>query len=647
MKKNLFLAALAVVALASCSDDNFVGNNSPDNVITTDTDAISFGSFSKGLTRADHYGKDAATMLSNKFIVGGYKGNSTAMTTVFSDYLVQYTENTAATTESNTSDWEYVGYLAPASSQISGNKQTIKFWDYSTDQYDFIAYSTGAAGAQIPGSGLGDNNVRVMTIDYANKATKAYSLGGSRQNLAKCYIADMVSVYKNGADPLYAYQNEVPLTFRNLATKVRVALYETVPGYSVKDVKFYTTDAANNTDIATGASETKVTLFTSGSDTKDNFYTNGTFNVYFPTTGETNISNSDYNKAHVSFVPNASTTTQDFGALNYTGEEQNEAVGNVYLGRNLPNATYAGGDADHYYTIMLPNEEGTVLELRIDYTLLATDGSGEEIKIHGAKAFVPAIYATWKPNYAYTYVFKISDNTNGWTNTDTTEPAGLYPITFDAVVVDAEEYQQSTITSVTTPSITTYQLGHDPEHTDEYSAANGTIYISAMVEGNPKTDIGSKGYLYKVTNESENTTLKLEANVMDALNIQKSVDGNNITGYNGLILTRQDLYYATTIPGVDGNDLVEGTDYPQYSTVRFAPEKGTYAFCYRVSQGTETPVLIAETLATAPTGWPTDWFKDAAGTQAAPTTFAPGNYYKKRYTNKNDVWAVKVIIVDD
>lgn len=652
MKKKLFFAALALVAMAGCtSDENVTVVSPPDPAPETTSDAIVFSTVSKGATRADHFGADAAAMLNKKFIVGGFKGDGSTMTSVFDNYIVKWEENTAATTESNSSDWEYVGITAEAPSSIAGNTQAIKYWDYSTTQYDFIAYSTGIKepNAEPTSTPLGDK-IRVSAIDWDALDTKAYTLGGSRENLAECYIADMVTVYKDGTDPQYAYQQEVPLVFRSLATKVRVALYETIPGYSVKDVKFYIDDT---TPITTGASDANgVTLFTSGNGTNNNFYTFATAWVYFPNTGRTEkeANNTDYNKAHVDLHPVASTasTTQDFGGLNYnsTNYEGNLQSG-AFLGRTLNTASYAGDEAVNYYTIMLPNEEGAVLELRIDYTLVAIDGAGEEIHIHGAKAFVPAIYTQWKPNYAYTYVFKISDNTNGWTNTDMTEPSGLYPITFNAVVVDSEEYTQSTITTVATPSITTYQLGHDVTK-DEYEESKGNIYVMVTEDGTPKTDIGSKGIVYTLAKDAESKAEFSEANVMDALNIQKKDDSGTITGYNGLILTPIDLYYANTIPGVDGNDLVEGTDYPQYSAVRFTPQSGkTYAFCYKASTGTPKDVLIAETLTSEPSDWSEGvWFTDAAGQTAAPSTFEKGNYYKKRYTNNNDVWGVKVIKVE-
>ena len=87
------------------------------------------------------------------------------------------------------------------------------------------------------------------------------------------------------------------------------------------------------------------------------------------------------------------------------------------------------------------------------------DSSGETIKVTGATAAVPAAFSKWKANTSYTYLFKISDNTNGKTNPDK-PTVGLYPITFDAVVAaEVDGTEQGTITSVSTPSITTYQQG--------------------------------------------------------------------------------------------------------------------------------------------------------------------------------------------
>jgi len=664
MKKYLFFAA-AFVALASCSDEQFVGNNSPNttDAIGDSNGAIVFNIGTKTVTRANHTGADAAKLLNNKFIVGGFKGatgTSTVYDTdgaistpgvpatgmVFDNYQVNWTTNTAGTTQSNTSDWEYVGlpFLAPSTLvNNEGVLQSIKYWDYSADQYDFIAYSTGDASIKTTGTAaeaIAANQVLVTAINAATASTSAYQLSGTAADLQKCYIADMVTAYKVDKSPVQPkFQDEIQFQFRALASKVRVALYETVPGYSVKDVKFYVDGTTNLSSTDATKKVANATLFTSGTDPKDNFYTAGTYTVFFPTIGANNLSNSDYNKAHVSFAPatSGSGTTKDFSTLNYTTKEKREKTGTQFLGRTSATASFAGLAANNYYQIAMPNEEGTVLELRIDYTLESVDGSGEEIKVHGATAFVPAIYAAWKPNYAYTYIFKISDNTNGWTSTLDTDPAGLYPITFDAVVLETEDNTQSTITTVATPSITTYQKGHVYTD-DEYKS--GDIYVQVMATGTLKTDLGTKGQLYTLNRAAT------EAEVMDALNIQTASDATTITGRNSLVLTKATSDATiTAVPGADGNDITVAAG----TAAKFTSAAGTYAYVYDATPA-EAPAASyyysANALTTEPTDWATAgvWYADPNGATPAPATFAAGTYYQK-YTNLNKVYGVKVIKV--
>ena len=628
--KKFFYLATALVALAACTNDDLVGPNPAPT--GQEKGIITFTSMSKGTTRADYVGADAAAKLNNHFTVAGFKGAGdvtatvVATGTVFDNYVVNWAQNTAATTESNTSDWEYVGTTAVAPSALAGNTQSIKYWDYSAAQYDFIAYSTGTAAAVTTAPSA--NQIQVSAIDAPNAKTAAYTLKGTAADLEKCYIADMVTVYKSSGD----YGKEVQLTFRALASKVRMAIYETVPGYSVKDVKFYT-DAT--TTLATGASATDATLFTTGTATKDNFYTGGTYTVSFPTIGSGNTGNSDYNKAHVALSDATKETTKAFGALNLVGRDYKEADATNYIGRTSATASFAGTTSP-YYQIAMPNEEGTVLELRIDYTLLSVDGSGEEIKVHGATAYVPAIYAAWKSNYAYTYIFKISDNTNGWTSTLDTDPAGLYPITFDAVVVETQDFTQSTITTVATPSITTYQVGH--VYTDnEYKA--GDIYVQVITDGTLKNDLGTKGQLYTLSRAAT------EAEVMDALNIQASSTATTITGRNGLVLTQASSDATiTTVPGADGNNITVNAG----EASKFAATANNYAYVYDATPATAPAASYyysAEALTSEPSDWGTSgvWYTDPNGVTAVGT-YADGTYYKK-YTNLNKVYGVKVIKV--
>lgn len=555
MKKFLFFAA-AITVMASCSSDEFVGNGTDPNNLP-ESQAISFGSFKAATTRADKTGADAAALLGNNFVVYGFKGNGTTQEKVFDHYNVNWVNNTAHTTTSNTSNWEYVAQAKHAHATTAA--QTIKYWDYATTQYDFIAWSKGTATAVYdPAAYDGDANVLITATTPGTMTSStggAYTIKGKAENLAKVYIADLVTAYRDETPS--DYQDEVEIKFRSLSAKVRVALYETIPGYSVKNVVFYT-------DASTAATDGKAHLYTTGGDV---FNEEGTYTVYFPTVGSAKKSNTDYNKAHVAFTAETSgtATVKDFGALDLANtavdKETAEATGKVYLGRASNEATYAGDDAANYYTLVIPNETGAVLNLKVNYTLLSTDGSGEAINVTGATAAVPAEYAVWKSGYAYTYIFKISQNTNGVTN-PSAGPAGLYPITFDAIVMNNEvDGVQETITTVAEPSITTYAKGAVVTTNDEY-AAGKNIYVMVNKGGSNVTlattgTINAK--LYTVTLEADAAQTINEASVANALaNGNQDPAGTwtvtDANGKNMVVTANSGLSAAAQIPAADAPD---------------------------------------------------------------------------------------------
>ena len=623
--KRYYLLAAAAIVFAGCSNNEFVGEDSG-RTQESDKGQIAFSSTLPAATRA-WYGADAAKMLNNKFIVSGFYGDKSTnavanTTTAFDNYQVQWKVNTAGTTASNTADWEYVGIDAAAPSKVTG-KQTIKYWNYSAGQYDFIAYSTGDNKVVTEGDPAA-GSVKVSAIAAPTKdKPAAYTIQGATADLAKCYIADMCTAYNPEQTGKPKFGDIVKFNFRNLATKVRVALYETVPGYSVKDVHFYADDNTKTADDKT-ITATAATLYPTAS-----FATAGTLTVSFPTVGTSNTGNTDYNKAHVAVVADKDKTeaSHAFGDLNYGNSDDPRLTGSSYLGTTLPNASYAGtGD---FYQTMLPNETGSTLTLRVNYTLVSNDGSGEEIHVYGAKAIVPAIYAQWKSNYAYTYVFKISDKTNGKTGLGTNDPEGLFPITFDAMITDVQNGNQATVTTVATPSITTYQKGHDPKATDEYSAKVGDIYV--MVDG--KSDLGTNGQLYTVS-AKEGVAIS-EATVHDALTIGPS--------RNGITLTKAESDATiTAIPGVDGNDITVTAG----TAAKFTPAAGTYAYAYKESDGTASELHTAVTLndESAPKDFGTSYYTDQE-CKIPATDYKKGTTYYQKVTNTGATYAIKVIKV--
>ena len=500
-----FIAAASALALASCSSDDFLGEIQG-NEQNGATSAINFGGDTGKITRATS-SSAAADLLEKNFVVVGFKGSETDAannkTYAFDHYNVNFKDGSAFSTESNRAGWEYVNQdmrvkgTDPAASLAQGAKQqTIKYWDHSCKSYDFIAFSMG--------KNVESKYATPTHVDKDKLATAAYTLSGNVNTLSECYISDMKTV----TEPNYNNAS-VSMSFRHLASKVRMALFETVPGYVISDVKFYTDATSTTTDNTEG------TLI-------GNFNNSGTLTVYFPTTGTKHAAEKDYNKAHVKFT--ASTTAGEtgvlnhkgFGAVNYNNQTEGQiSAGKTYLSQNAAEPSYCGAG----YQNVLPSEgAASAITLRIDYKLTSVDGSKETINVKGATATVPAEYTEWKSGYAYTYIFKISQDTNGSTGGSST---GLTAISFDAVVVDDEANGlQETITTVSDNSITTYGYKDNKVTTNGNEYVNGTdiyatVYVPAAGETAAKTVAPQK--LYTVTLETGATQTINEASVANAL----------------------------------------------------------------------------------------------------------------------------------
>ena len=239
------------------------------------------------------------------------------------------------------------------------------------------------------------------------------------------------------------------------------------------------------------------------------------------------------------------------------------------LATTSSNPTWDNGGA---YTPVFPFEANTnPLLLKLDFTLTADDGSPDVIQVKGARAIVPAQFVQWKSNFAYTYIFKISDKTNGTTgdvdaNDDPiTDPEGLKPITFDAIVVDMEDELQQTISSVSTRSITTYAEG---AIVNEYYVGK-SIYtvISTKTTGGVITPsaIGSAATEAQVYKLSQAAT---EAEVFAKLT------GSPIKGLTLTALTTPAATIESTVPLADGTT-------PSIANVKFTPSAtGYYAYVY-------------------------------------------------------------------
>lgn len=451
MKKYLIFAASAL-ALASCSSDDFLGEN-PGNVQNATT-AINFGGDAGKITRANTSNTaptDAGKLAGQFKVYGVKKTNDEMFHDVFPNY---YVWDDANSTTSNTNGWEYVGEKGTTGlgtgniTLPSIHDQTIKYWDYSASEYRFVAGSPIDAFTynkdleNISTMGTVITSATVTGLAGHIKANEA----GTALETYPVYVAKPVIVKKA------KYPNTVKFEFVRQQAMVRVGLYEIIPGYSITEIKFYEADATTATSNNVILTSAKTDYFVGGSGVKGTInydWTTPSYTYKYDDTGLTKSKNWYAGK----FTPNTKLAT--------TSSEANVA-------------TLYGTDKDMsetgYFTV-LPTPTATdasPILIKCDYTL--TDfNTGEVIKVTGATAAIPAAFSKWEANTRYTYLFKISDNTNGTTGT-TGDRAGLFPITFAAAVKESTDAQYGTTTTVATPSITTYQVGSVTDKGIEYKS---------------------------------------------------------------------------------------------------------------------------------------------------------------------------------
>ena len=414
--------------------------------------------------------------------------------------------------------------------------------------------------------------INKITEDAAGSVyTKGYEVtlkdGASWDEL---YFADRKVISKttdaeHGKHDVYG--GEVNFTFRNALTKVRVAMYETIPGYSVTIDKFYytkdgeaaqTTEAtdkfkadANNTPLVT--SETGVTYKV----------------VYYDETeAGGQLKNQPKMLPNAAGKPGATKTVLELG-------DGNNLKADTKLSEIITTPTYDTKDGK--YTLFMPQADNDkTLSLKVDYTLTSLDGSGEKIYVKGATAVIPAKYLCWRPNYAYTYLFKISDNTNGSTG-GTGDPAGLYPITFDASVVETETGNVEYISAMGTATITTFAVKDGLYQHDkaDYDYENGSDLYATVVDKDKNT----------VTLDVTNTKVyKLTADGVAAPNLSEAlvanwVGKNKRVYYN--VVDAAKYTFVSTVPAEDGKGNTNIIDLAPAKALKVAAvEAGKYVIEY-------------------------------------------------------------------
>lgn len=561
----LYLAATASMVLASCSSEEFLGQ-APSTIENEGVENyISFQSASTKLTRgADFTGAAAAAKLNNKFTVLGTQQYGGATQIVFNNYKVTYDESTKGATNpdgtlvdsTNATGWTY---LATAG-------QNVKYWNFGASRYDFVALS-------------GYDESKLIASTESNDLENL-----TPSSVSSIYVSDRVQATPSGTATSIAYGNTVGLTFKNMGAKMRLGFYETIPGYAVTNVRFYYGDNALNGNIKTAKQDAGL---------RGEFINKGSYSITYDTKNSavanllTGADKSDnVVLGQLNYKNYADATDAAFAGQKLNADGTTSAAGEAaFIGTTSTTATWAEISGEAWQSI-LPNAANEKnLVLRVDYDLIPLDGAANAadvavIHVYNASAVVPYTWAQWKPNYAYTYVFKITDQTNGWTTPpfdpdkdsdgdgipdiddddddndgipDTEDPdadgdgipddeqvppmpvvpdpdtenpnpyptGGLKPIVFDAIVSNIENYNQETITGVTKlggDAITTYSETSKITDNSEYKVGE-TIKLTSPSKGQWK-------YVMSSTEWTEQQLL--ENNTFSYITLTEVEDGKTI-----------------------------------------------------------------------------------------------------------------------
>lgn len=458
MKKSLFFAVAATI-LSGCASDELVDVSVP-NTGTSHSDirfTISQKNTTRGysdLNKTGHY----------NFGVFAYKSTD-KVNSVMPNYLVGYydPENGYGTQTGSTfgdqdgvadgfSYWmyegmgnkeyngTYAGGALTADYTSNNENQYLKYWDNAADYTCFYAYApyingTGTA-TYVDGTAQAATGADTYVLTIPNGTLKD---GYDDPSLAE-YMYASAKVAK--AD----YGHDVALQFHRLNAKVNIKFWEDVPGWKVRIL-----DLGNGHEGVKAAASIK-------EDGKGNYgykggkyYTANGVKIKFNDGAYQSMKQFEGTLAEPTVIDGNNATTINFKSPSDAkiGENRYEAALSPTTYYAIPKGdganVLADGNTD-YTTDQACDADlaKTGFTFHVSYELTAQD-TGEKIVVKNATVHVPYEYCNWKSNTHYTYIFKITRDSNGSTDEnptiDPTDPEvptvqSLYPIVFDNCTVE-------------------------------------------------------------------------------------------------------------------------------------------------------------------------------------------------------------------
>lgn len=357
-----FLLALTmVVVLISCSDKE-------DMNAENEHHPIAFSSVEAELETITRSG----STLGRNFVVYGYKNVNGNEQTVFSGYTVKYEEGSANTSEDNTHDYSYVD-----------GEQTLKYWDLSASEYHFWGLWTQNSGlasfSEAKSNKITIPNVPLRTGEPDPEDDVLYSSLVERKPVST---------------------DVVQLKYNRPYAKVRIQFYtsETIENES---------DNISLKDITFAPDPTAVTPLV------NKVYGKGDVIVTYPLTTscegnakeKVTLSNLSSERDALLFKDVTLTPTLGISSDKAVTAPIDDSDGfrlDDMPGSSLKAKQRKAGEQPgiKYFYYPLPMDDlnpAFIMKVRIN--------GDSELKT----AVVPANFMHWKPNFLYTYIFKITE----------------------------------------------------------------------------------------------------------------------------------------------------------------------------------------------------------------------------------------------
>lgn len=302
-------------------------------------------------------------------------------------------------------DYTYAGedgYIKASETSLMSNyaNQYLRYWDEAAPNTTFYAYSPYINGS---GTVTFDNGTKVLTIP-----SQSLKDGYDQPQLYE-YMWAAKTVAKDD------YGKDVQLSFKRLNAKVNIKFWEDIEGYSIQII-----DLKEGTYNGVQAA---AAIYSGSAYSAGEYYSETGYSIDFSTSVISPV-----------ITQTPGTTVNNLRPLVFKVPVET-AIGTDKASASASPTTY----------FALPKNNTTGFTFHVSYELTST--TGEKIIVRNASVFVPSDKCNWKANNAYTYVFRITKNSNGSTDPDDdpsidpTDPnvgseKALYPIIFDGANVE-------------------------------------------------------------------------------------------------------------------------------------------------------------------------------------------------------------------